>query len=51
MSLIKATEVMCDGCSEWERLEINMKHDWPLLRKEGWTRKEGKHFCPNCTGE
>ena len=49
MSLQAAKEIHCDGCGWWERLEAAALRDvWPELRKEGWTREKGKHWCPKC---
>lgn len=50
MSLLIAKEVWCDKCSESVRLDDGMMWlEWPGLRKEGWTRRKGKHFCPKCS--
>ena len=49
MSLLTARELHCDGCSEWFRLEYHtLTQCWPELRREGWTRDNGEHFCPTC---
>tara|TARA_R110000772_G_C12944404_1_gene401348 strand:- start:46 stop:258 length:213 start_codon:yes stop_codon:yes gene_type:complete len=49
MSLQVAKELHCDGCGEWMRLEYDlMRYHWSELKKDGWTREKGKHFCPKC---
>jgi len=49
MSFLTAKELHCDGCGEWMRLETGrLGYEWPGLRKEGWTRDAGKHYCPKC---
>jgi hypothetical protein len=49
MSLFTAKAMMCDHCERYERLDSGMLyHEWQSFRKEGWTRRAGKHFCPSC---
>jgi len=48
MSLQTAVELHCDGCGFWFRIEEGMKGEWPALKKEGWTRKQGRHWCKLC---
>mgnify|MGYP006909287720 CR=1 FL=1 len=49
MSLLTAKELHCNGCSEWMRLETGaLSREWPELKKEGWTREIGRHYCPRC---
>jgi hypothetical protein len=49
MSFLTAKELHCDGCSEWMRLETGLlSREWADLRKEGWTREGGRHYCPDC---
>jgi hypothetical protein len=50
MSIVTAKEIWCDICSEWVRLQYkNIEPEWRELRKEGWTREHGQHFCPLCS--
>jgi hypothetical protein len=39
-----------DGCPEWEANEPTKKEAWEAARRRGWTRKGGKHLCPDCGG-
>ena len=49
MSLQIAKEIHCDGCGEWLRLDFDLVREaWPMMRREGWTREGGKHWCPLC---
>ena len=49
MSFLTAKELHCDGCGEWMRLAHGaLSHEWPGLKKEGWTRAGGRHYCPRC---
>ncbi len=49
MSPQTAKELHCDGCGEWMRLETGaLSREWPELRKDGWTREGGRHYCPLC---
>jgi hypothetical protein len=44
-----AKELHCDGCGWWLRLDYGtLTEQWKWLRKEGWTRGEGRHYCPKC---
>ena len=52
MTVLVAKEIFCDGeCGGiWERLNTpNMRKEWPGLKKKGWTRKDGNHYCPGCS--
>jgi hypothetical protein len=52
MTILRALEVMCDACAWWERVDTRQfETDWPTLKKEGWSRQQGMHFCPTCTKE
>lgn len=53
MSIITAKELHCDGCGEWLRIDnaYLFNRVWRQLKKEGWTRFKGEHWCPNCTRE
>jgi hypothetical protein len=47
MTLFKALEIKCDACGYSERLDSNrLSDEWPNLRKLGWTRANGRHYCP-----
>jgi hypothetical protein len=49
MSIQTAKELHCDGCSEWFRLDYrNLTDQWKYLKKDGWTREAGRHYCPLC---
>lgn len=50
MSIRTAKEVACDGCLESVRLDSKtVNEDWPLIARDGWTRKNGFHWCPECS--
>ena len=51
MTIITAKEIWCDECSNWLRIDLSIRHDWPNLKKTGWSRKNGKHYCPACTAK
>lgn len=49
MSIRIGKEIHCDGCGWWEPLEADLVRTcWPSMRREGWTRGKGKHYCPGC---
>ena len=50
MTILIAKEIMCDGCAEWVRLDTPYVNDeWRFFKADGWSRKGGKHWCPECT--
>jgi hypothetical protein len=52
MSLNKVAELFCDECSYWIRIDTGRLSDvWPVLSTEGWTRKNGQHFCAECSND
>ncbi len=49
MSIQVAKEVHCDTCGEWVRSYSSRIQDiWTELRREGWIRKNGYHYCGVC---
>tara|TARA_R110000737_G_scaffold231282_1_gene244836 strand:- start:115 stop:300 length:186 start_codon:yes stop_codon:yes gene_type:complete len=50
MSLIKAVEIVCDGCEESVRVD-SVAVEWKELRNLGWTRGNGKHHCGWCSAK
>lgn len=49
MSLFTVKEMKCDQCEYCVRLDYGiLSFEWSSFRKEGWTRHDGKHFCPSC---
>lgn len=54
MSIMIAKEIHCDGCGEWLRVDDYgriINEAWKQLKKEGWTRYNGKHFCGDCSNK
>jgi hypothetical protein len=51
VSILIAREIWCDICSEWVRLDSGetVADRWPEMSADGWTRKGGRHFCPECS--
>lgn len=54
MSLIQATEVMCDECCYWIRVDDGPREANRIARKEGWQVRQLRqpnglrHYCPEC---
>ena len=42
-------EIHCDGCAWWESIDIDVTRDWPYFKAQGWTRKNGEHYCADCS--
>jgi hypothetical protein len=51
MTIRIAKELSCDECAEWLPMDDwLMGRLWPFLKREGWTRRGGMHWCPACSG-
>lgn len=54
MSFTITTDVFCDKCADWSGSTASHGPDrtecWKRAKEEGWTKKNGKHLCPVCSG-
>jgi hypothetical protein len=49
VSILVAKEIHCDGCGAWVRMEgRTIEQDWSSMKKDGWTRQGGRHYCKKC---
>lgn len=55
MSYIQATEIMCDVCSNWIRVDGGKRDAEAFAKEEGWLRCRVRgilgHMCPVCVRE